>query len=320
MLDGLFEAAFAGEQLEFLAQDVLGYDNSVFTDYTTEDGKWITDGKTRTVWTSGMVAGMFWYMYEATGDEKWQTYGAHFTDGMSGAEMEDDNDVGFQVFNSYGLGFRLTGTAAYKTKVLTGAETLYDIRYQASSMFWSNLLHSENAFNIGAFWSWTEPKSRPEWKRAVNVDMLMNLEIMLWASTHGGKDFHYDAAISHANVTMRDIVRPDYSTFHVADYDPDTGTLVDKGTYQGWQDNSTWSRGQAWAIYGYVMIYRFTKMSAYLALYKDLLAYYLAELPTDGIPFSDFDAPEDADNSKDTSASAIVASSLLECYDITSET
>ncbi|CAN0068653.1 unnamed protein product, partial [Hapterophycus canaliculatus] len=110
--------------------------------------------------------------------------------------------------------------------------------------------------NIPAFWSWANPSDRPEWDRAVNVDMIMNMEIMLWSGANGGENYD-DNVASHGDTTWLDIVREDNSTNHVAAYDIDTGDFLETGTYQGWQDNSTWSRGQAWGVYGYVMLYRY---------------------------------------------------------------
>eukprot|EP00904_Undaria_pinnatifida_P007824 jgi/Undpi1/4171/HiC_scaffold_16.g07538.m1 len=299
---------FAGQQLTVLADDVL-VSQDAFTDYTDTDGQWNTvdsDGDLidKTVWTSGMVAGMFWYQYEYTGDEEWKLKAESVNKGLEGVEELDDNDLGFQAFNSFGIGYRLTGEEDYRTRVLTAAESLYDFRFQS---------------NIPAFWSWNEPSQRPEWERAVNVDMMMNMEVMLWAWLNGGEAEYEPAVESHADQTWTDIVRDDHSTFHVADYDPDTGALVDQGTYQGWQDSSTWSRGQAWAIYGFVMVYRFLGASRFLEHSVDLLGYFEDNLPADSVPFADFDAPEDSDNSKDSSSTSIVASALFEIFQATGE-
>ncbi|CAM9161445.1 unnamed protein product [Laminaria digitata] len=309
-LNGVISDAFdfAGQQLTVLADDVL-VTQGAFTDYTNTEGQWNTvngDDELidKTVWTSGMVAGMFWYQYEYTGDNAWKLKAERMTEGLEGVEELNDNDLGFQAFDSFGIGYRLAGTEDYKDRVLTAAESLYDFRYQS---------------NIPAFWSWDGPSRRPEWERAVNVDMMMNMEVMLWSWLNGG-DAKYEAAVEeHADTTWTHIVRDDYSTFHVADFDPDTGDLVDQGTYQGWIDSSTWSRGQAWAIYGFVMVYRFLGASRFLDHSIDLLGYFEDNLPTDNVPFADFDAPLDSDNSKDSSSTAIVASALFEIFQVTGE-
>eukprot|EP00903_Cladosiphon_okamuranus_P010054 g9531.t2 len=301
---------FAGKQLTVLNEDVLT-EEGVFTDYTDEDGKWITtkekDGEVedigKGVWTSGMVAGMFWYQYEATGDPAMKTAAEFYCKGLEGVEEEDDNDLGFQVLNSYGLGYRLSNSTsdqeAYLGRVLTGAETLYKERWDE---------------NIPAFWSWANPTDRREWDRAVNVDMIMNMEIMLWAKGNGGEDRDSEVE-GHADSTWRDIVRSDNSTNHVANYDVEDGSFNETGTYQGWRDDSTWTRGQAWGIYGYAMVYRYIPEPRFLSRSLGLFGYWEKNLPDDLVPPADFDAPASAsDNGKDSSATAIVASALLEIF------
>ncbi|CAM9607443.1 unnamed protein product [Ectocarpus sp. 8 AP-2014] len=306
-LNGVVSEAidFAGQQLTVLKEDVL-VDNDMFTSYTDEDGQWITtkdngDVIGLTVWTSGMVAGMCWYQYEATGQSIWQTYAEDMQEGLEGVELLDDNDLGFQTLNSFGLGYRLVGTSSFKDRTLSGAQSLYDYRYVS---------------NIPAFWSWANPTKEPQWERAVNVDMIMNMEIMLWAAVNGGDAEYSDAVENHADTTWADLVRDDYSTFHVADYDPSTGELVDKGTYQGWQDDSTWSRGQAWAIYGFTMVHRYLKEQRFLDYAINTLSYFVDNLPDDNVPYADFDAPVDSDNPKDSSATAIVTSALFELFEL----
>ncbi|CAM9200961.1 unnamed protein product [Ectocarpus sp. 4 AP-2014] len=309
-LNGVVSGAFdfAGQQLTVLKEDVL-VDNDFFTSYTDEDGQWITnkdngDVIDLTVWTSGMVAGMCWYQYEATGQSIWQTYAEDMQIGLEGVEVLDDNDLGFQTLNSFGLGYRLVGTSSFKDRTLSGAQSLYDYRYVS---------------NIPAFWSWENPANEPQWERAVNVDMIMNMEIMLWAAVNGGDAEYSDAVENHADTTWADLVRDDYSTYHVADYDPSTGELVDRGTYQGWQDDSTWSRGQAWAIYGFTMVHRYLKEQRFLDYAINTLSYFVDNLPDDNVPYADFDAPVDSDNPKDSSATAIVTSALFELFELVGE-
>eukprot|EP00752_Nemacystus_decipiens_P001632 g1587.t1 len=307
---GVSEAfEFAGKQLAALKENRLT-DNNLFISYTNQDGEWFTvkengDNITKTVWTSGMVAGMFWYQYEATGDSIWKDYAEDTQVGLEGVELLDDNDLGFQTLNSFGNGYRLVGTEAFKSRVFDGARMLFDSRYVE---------------NIPAFWSWANPSRRPEWERAVNIDMIMNMEIMLWATENEADDSDYyrEAVAGHAETTWKDLVRDDYSTFHVADYNTTTGDLVDRGTYQGWMDNSTWSRGQAWSIYGFTMVYRFMRDRPIFFEYAtNLLEYFDTNLPDDNVPYADFDAPLDADNPKDSSSTAIVGSALFEMFDLT---
>ncbi|CAN0270372.1 unnamed protein product, partial [Laminaria digitata] len=212
--------------------------------------------------------------------------------------------------NSFGQGYRLSDSEEqkeeYKQRVLAGADSLFDFKW---------------AGDIPAFWSWSEPSSRPEWLRAVNVDMIMNMEIMLWASVNGGSESYAENVAGHADTTWKDIVRDDNSTFHVADYDLDTGDLIEQaGTYQGYTDNSTWTRGHTWAIYGYAMIYRYLGEPRFLERSISLLSYWEDNIPADLVPPTDFDAPVDAElNGKDSSSSAILASALLELFLLTED-
>ncbi|CAM9499460.1 unnamed protein product, partial [Sphacelaria rigidula] len=299
---------FSVKQLTALAEEILPSPD-VFTDYTDTNGSWIIldgDGEYEDngVWTSGMVCGQYWYLYSYTGDEYWQTTADSCTAAMNGTQYADDNDVGFQVFNSYGLGYKLTGNADYKEQVLTGAKTLYDIRFDE---------------RIPAYWSWANPSRRPDWDRAVNVDMMMNMEIMLWSAQNGGDETWIEAAEGHADTTWKDIVRDDNSTYHVADYDNSTGELVDRGTYQGAFDKSTWSRGQAWAVYGYTMTHRFMPDGPYLDYAKGLLQYFDDNNDEDKIPPADFEAERNASNPEDSSSTAIVASALFEMFHMTED-
>ncbi|CAN0163453.1 unnamed protein product [Ectocarpus fasciculatus] len=233
-----------------------------------------------------------------------QEYAEDTQRGLIGVEWMDDNDLGFQTLNSFGLGYRLVNSTVYKARTRAAAQTLYNYRYDE---------------NIPAFWSWANPSKEPQWERAVNVDMIMNTEIVLWAAVNGGNANYSDAAASHADTTWADLVRDDYSTYHVADYDPSTGELVDKGTYQGWQDDSTWSRGQAWAIYGFTVVHRYLKEQRFLDYGINTLSYFIDNLPDDNVPYADFDAPVDADNPKDSSATAIVTSALFELFELSGE-
>src|SRR5207237_549950 len=125
---------------------------------------------------------------------------------------------------------------------------------------------------------------------------------------NGGKAAWRDMAVSHASKTLADMVRADGSTYHVVDYST-AGALLHRGTLQGYSDSSTWTRGQAWAIYGYAMVYRYTSDARMLAAARKVADYYLSRLGNEAVPNWDFDAPT---QHKDSSAAAAVASALIE--------
>lgn len=144
------------------------------------------------------------------------------------------------------------------------------------------------------------------------MDNMINLEMLMWASKNGGSPALADIAISHADKTMKYQFREDYTSYHVAVYDTLTGEFIKGVTHQGYADNSMWARGQAWAIYGFTVMYRETKESRYLDFVQKVADVYLQRLPEDYVPYWDFDAPDIPDAPRDASAAAVVASALLE--------
>jgi unsaturated chondroitin disaccharide hydrolase len=162
-------------------------------------------------------------------------------------------------------------------------------------------------------WSWGS------WQFPVIIDNMMNLEILFWASKNGGQAEWYDMAESHAAVTMENHVRPDGSTWHVVDYNPDTGEVIEKSTWQGYQADSTWARGQAWALYGFTMAFRETDNPEFLDTARRTADYFIDNVPEDHVPYWDFQAPGIPDADRDTSAAAIAASGLLELSTLTDD-
>lgn len=146
------------------------------------------------------------------------------------------------------------------------------------------------------------------------MDNMINLKLLFWAADNGGSPLLRDIAISHAATTMRHHFRPDGSCYHVAVYDTLTGDFLRGQTHQGYADWSMWSRGQAWAIYGYTMVYRWTRDPVLLNFAQKVSDIYLKRLREtndDMVPRWDMDDPR-PDAPKDASAACVVASGLLE--------
>ncbi|HEY6505083.1 MAG TPA: glycoside hydrolase family 88 protein [Chitinophagaceae bacterium] len=246
-------------------------------------------------WTSGFWPGMLWFMYEYTGKNEWRSKADEFTLLME-KEPKNGNshDVGFKVYNSYGNGYRLTGNEAYKQQVIQGAATLV------------------TRFNpkVGCIRSW----DFGTWQYPVIIDNMMNLELLFSATRLSGDSVYYKIAVTHANTTMKNHFRPDFSCFHVMDYDTLTGKPTGGSTLQGYADGSAWARGHAWALYGFTMCYRETKDTAYLKVAERLASFIINHpgLPGDKIPYWDFDAPVNTKEPKDASAAAIMASAFYE--------
>ena len=202
------------------------------------------------------------------------------------------HDIGFIIYCSFGNGYRLKPSAGYRKVILQAARTLL------------------TRFNpvVGCIRSWDNRK----WTFPVIIDNMMNLELLFWASQNGGTRQMYDAAVSHAERTMQNHFRPDGSTYHVVDYDTTNGAVRAKTTHQGYADESTWARGQAWAVYGFTMAYRYTHDGRFLRTAQRAADYFMNRLPSDHIPYWDFDAPGIPNEPRDASAGAIAASGLLE--------
>lgn len=250
-------------------------------------------------WTSGFWAGELWYAYEFTKDENIKQQAQRFTEQLYPLSVSPafDHDLGFQVFNSYGNGYRLTGNEAYKKVILNTADTLATL------------------FNpkVGTILSWPRPVPNMEWpQHNTIIDNMINLELLFWAAQNGGDHRLNDIAVKHAETTMKNHFRPDYTSYHAVVYDKETGKKIKGVTHQGYADDSMWARGQSWAIYGFTMCYRFTKDSKFLDFAQKVSDVYLERLPKDKIPYWDFDDPAIPNAPRDASAAAITASGLLE--------
>ena len=254
----------------------------------TSDSRW---------WTSGFFPGVLWLLYEASGDTLLRHYAEDYTARVEREQYTKDNhDVGFMLYCSFGNGYRLTGNEHYKQVLLTGAASL-STRYRD---------------RVGLIRSWDFNKA--EWQYPVIIDNMMNLELLEWASKNSGTPRFAEIARSHANATQQHHFRPDYSCWHVVSYDTITGLPEKKQTRQGYSDDSAWARGEAWALYGYTMMFRETQDRRYLMQAEHVADFILQHprMPEDGIPYWDFDAPDIPDALRDASAGAIMASAFIE--------
>lgn len=246
-------------------------------------------------WTSGFWPGILWLMYESSGNPIFKTNAELYTSLMEKEQRNNDShDVGFKIYCSYGNAYRLTGKDEYKQAIVLAAATL------------------ANRFNskIGSIRSWNNKK----WAYPVIIDNMMNLELLFEATKLSGDSSFYHIAVAHANTTLKNHYRADYSSYHVVDYDTATGKVIGKNTAQGYADESAWARGQAWGLYGFTMCYRETKNNIYLQQADSIAAFILGNpnLPKDMIPYWDYNVPDKASAARDVSAAAITASALYE--------
>lgn len=247
-------------------------------------------------WCSGFFPGSLLYIYEYTKDESVLKIAEKRLSILEKEKFYTGNhDLGFMIYNSFGNAYRLTGNPEYKKTVGTAAETLIK-RFRP---------------NINSIQSWDK---KGNLLCPVIIDNLMNLELLYWVSNNSGDKKYRDIAIKHTNTTLQNHFRPDNSSYHVVDYDLGTGKIIKKVTAQGANDTSAWARGQAWGLYGFTMMYRFSKNKTYLEQAEKIASFLLnhPNLPADKIPFWDYNAPSIPDTYRDASAGAIMASALLE--------
>ena len=247
-------------------------------------------------WTSGFFPGSLWLLYEYSGDEKLRDEAILMT---SRVEKEKNNtgthDLGFMMFNSFGNGLRLTGDESYEEVLLTSAMSL-STRFRP---------------NIGCIQSWG---SNDKWQCPVIIDNMMNLELLMYAFSVTGDSMYYNICLSHSDTTMKNHYRSDYSSYHVVSYDTITGKVEVKQTHQGAADESAWARGQVWGLYGFVTMYRETRLQRYLDQAVHIADFLISHpnMPDDMIPYWDFNAPGIPDAKRDASAGAIMASALID--------
>jgi unsaturated chondroitin disaccharide hydrolase len=250
-----------------------------------------------TDWTTGFFPGTLWYGYELTGDKVLAEKAKIFTLALDSIRnIKNTHDVGFMLFCSYGNAYRITGDRVYLPVLADGAANLY-ARFNPK---------------VGTIRSW-------DWLHyPVIIDNMMNLEYLYWSANQFKNPKYAAAASTHALTTMKNHFRKDYSSYHVVDYDPQTGKVLRKMTHQGVTDDSAWARGQAWGLYGYTMCYANTKNPQFLKQAKNIASFIMnhPRMPKDKVPVWDFDVHNAMDTDvpapRDASAAAVIASGLLD--------
>ena len=248
-------------------------------------------------WCSGFFSGTLWNMYQYTREPAFRESAVSWTWPIEDAKWDKGtHDLGFMMYNSFGKAYDITGEQSYRDVVLQSARSLI------------------TRFNpvVGCIRSWDH--NRDKWNYPVIVDNMMNLELLFRATQLTGDSTFWKIAVSHANTTMKNHFRPDYSSYHVIDYNPQTGEVRKRNTAQGNADDSFWSRGQGWGLYGFTMCYRYTRNTQYLQQACNIADFWLSlPLPEDGIPYWDMKLPTvDDQTPRDASAAAIIASALYE--------
>ncbi len=265
---------------------VLGGDSGIWTTASPSSG---SQG-----WASGFFPGELWLLYQATGSKYWLGEARQWTAPLASqasAARVDPTDIGFIIGTSFGNGYRLTGDVRYKPALLTAGRSL--------ASFYNSNVGAVRSFTFGT------------WQFPVIIDSMMTLGPLQWGAVNGGSSRWATDATRHARTVEADFVRTNGSTFELDNFDPTTGTLLSQGTFAGYSNSSTWARGQAWALYGFVQAYQTSDKPAFLTAAEDVANYFVENLPADDIPYWDFNAPVTSNTPVDTSAAAIAADGLV---------
>jgi unsaturated chondroitin disaccharide hydrolase len=286
------ELSEASQKLETALENM---NDTTVNPKTVEDGTIVYGPASN--WTSGFFPGILWMIYDYTGADYWREKAHHYTMNVEEEQYNGTtHDMGFKIYCSFGNGYRLTGNKSYRDVMIQSASTLIT-RYNPV---------------VGCIRSWDHNDDK--WDFPVIIDNMMNLELLFWATRETNDSIYYDIAVKHAETTMQNHFREDYSSYHVVSYDTITGEVTKKNTHQGYSHGSAWARGQAWGLYGYTMTYRETGYEPFLEQAEAIANFILnhPNLPEDKIPYWDFDAPGQPDTYRDVSAAAILASALYE--------
>ncbi|MFA7420136.1 MAG: glycoside hydrolase family 2 TIM barrel-domain containing protein [Melioribacteraceae bacterium] len=286
--------SFGQDLYKIIGDQLIKKDNIIsgkFPEYTI-DGKWKVSERPN--WFAGFTSGELWYMYDITGNEEFKKRALTHADNLiKYATLDNTHDLGFIFFNSCVKAYQHTGEKKYKDAAIEAAHTLVK-RYNTKGNFlraWGKL-------------------GTPDREGLMIIDTMMNLELLFWAAKETDDYTLYDIAYKHAIVCMNEHVRSNYSSHHVVEFDPQTGKVVKKRTHQGFSDESTWARGEAWGIYGFAIAYKYTGDERFFNISKNMASYFLKNLPDDYIPRWDLDLKADS-VVRDASAAAIAASGMF---------
>lgn len=246
-------------------------------------------------WCSGFYPGSLLYIYEQTKDQATLTEANRILKVLEKEKFNTStHDLGFMMFCSFGNAKDIYPKPEYKDILIQSAKSLAS-RFDPK---------------VGCIKSWDSNKN----EYLVIIDNMMNLELLFWATKVTGDSSYYKIAVTHANTTMKNHFRPDYSSYHVINYNATTGEVQQKRTAQGFADESAWARGQAWGLYGYTVMFRETKNPIYLKQAQNIAKFIMSNpnMPADKIPYWDYNAPNIPNALRDASAASVTASALLE--------
>ena len=273
---------FAAGQARRLSSNYPGY-----TPMYTVQGRWNREGERWTNWCEGFFPGILWLLHKQTGEAEWRALAEQYSRPLEPRRFDRDvHDLGFLFFSTYLRWYRLSQEERLRGILVDAGRTLALRRQKA-----------------GYLSSFVGPQS-------LFIDIMMNVGIILWAANAVRDDQLREIALEHCRTTQRYLVRRDGGTAHEGIFHTHKGTFLRTSTHQGWSADSTWSRGQAWALYGFTAVHRLSGVSEFLDTARRCAEYYLKRVPKGFVPYWDFDLPADGPLLWDSSAAAIAASGL----------
>jgi unsaturated chondroitin disaccharide hydrolase len=280
----LFNAAlnFAANQAERILHGYPEY----YPMYTV-GGRWKREGERWTNWCEGFFPGILWLLLKHTRDEQWRIQAEQYTSALAPRKHDRTvHDLGFLFFSTYLRWYRLTGDPGLRDVLIEAGRTLALRRQKGGYL--ASFVGDQSLF----------------------IDIMMNVGLVLWAANETGDEGLREIGLEHCRITAKYLVRPDGGTAHEGVFDTETGRFLRQSTHQGWSAESTWSRGLAWAIYGFTAVHRLSGEEEFLDVARRCADCYLRRAPLGLVPPWDFDAPEDRHGLWDSSAGAITGSGL----------
>ncbi len=288
----------AGQALAFAQEQVRGLiarDPDYFPLYT-EGGKWRHGKEAWTNWCEGFLGGMMWIFARRTDDPFWRERAEHYSRLIEERQHDRDvHDLGFLFWSTWKRWFDLDGDLEIERRVIAGGRTM-GLRFNERGKYLRSFVAPESCF----------------------IDIMMNVGIVFYAADRTGDADLLRRATEHCLTTRRFLVRGDGSTAHEGIFDPESGQFLRQTTHQGWRDDSSWARGQGWALYGFGTAYRLSGDRRFLDTAQRCADFYIARTPPHGVPPNDWEQP-DPPRPYESSAAAIAASGLFQLAELTDD-